>query len=1113
MHHRPNGTPAPTTEILADERSSPVIWNLATLLVPLVIQVQESLRSSPFDQVHELELTADDVTTLEGSKVLRVFVPYLSDFDGTLHLWLEAQNDLSIRVEDLARALSFRETGPVESLAAYLRVQVEVGSELDIQILSRDTNDRVHARLHLVAAPETEQTIDAERRIGSLLAASQIIRPTEAGERVRSLITFVRSTPGTEFSELVARGMQFLGVLAREVGDLKASQAACQAALSHRVRTLPPGHVEISLSRMALATTTSQNGDHLGASALNREAVAQLERTLAIDDARLLTARMNLALTLFELGHSLESSRLLEAVVRTREATLPAGHPELLTAQSNLAAVVGELGDLPRARKIRGSILNAQESVQPKGHPDRLRAMVSLALSMKNMGDYHGARILEESALAGYREVYPRDHPSLLMAQQNLAISLKAMGEHATSIELLVQVVETMQLSLPADHPSLLRSQMALATTLSEAGESEKAAEIEEAVYLSLKKILPDGHPDLCKAELNLATNKFKTGDPEALEYARRAVDGYERLYSADQPTLLLARQNMGTMLLEQGDPQEAQALALTLASGMEKRLLSSLSLAPREVREVVDSESHRLGLLYAVNAATSGKLGTVVFEVQETLRLVAGEAKRAIHASIDPEVCALLERSIAIQTQLSNLGPRSSDHNDPDMLVSKLGGLIRERDGLESQASQLLAAHGVLSSPARVSAIASRLDASTALVTYRRVEQLDFDSSGRAVKGRDHIVAQSVHASGTLRLIDLGSADEIEDLVTRWRRTLGAPLRHRGVSVVNRPSSTSSETGAGEGLRQFIFDPIAATLDDKIRRILVCADDVIFLVPLDALPIEDRRLGDRFEFVNEVSTARLMTEGSFASLGEGCITIGDVHYGVAQNLSPDRMDPDGQVAAFAPLAETGDEIRSIATLSERHLGQTPLALTGTAASQDALFQHARGKRYVHLATHGWFGPTLIHDAVPTTRVLETVIRMAPMLLCGLALAGANQGRDSVGGLPGILTAEELCSVDLSGCELAVLSACETNVGIRRAGQGIQSLQAALYSAGARSSITSLWSVDDDATRQLMELFYERLWRDQQPKAKALWEAKRTMRESGAPPSHWAGWVLTGDPD
>ena len=89
-------------------------------------------------------------------------------------------------------------------------------------------------------------------------------------------------------------------------------------------------------------------------------------------------------------------------------------------------------------------------------------------------------------------------------------------------------------------------------------------------------------------------------------------------------------------------------------------------------------------------------------------------------------------------------------------------------------------------------------------------------------------------------------------------------------------------------------------------------------------------------------------------------------------------------------------------------------------------------------------------------RADDTIRGFAPETLCGLAFAGANRGKDALGRVPGILTAEELAGLDLSECELAVLSACETNVGVRRAGQGIRSLQAALHAAGARLTVTDI---------------------------------------------------------
>jgi CHAT domain-containing protein len=227
--------------------------------------------------------------------------------------------------------------------------------------------------------------------------------------------------------------------------------------------------------------------------------------------------------------------------------------------------------------------------------------------------------------------------------------------------------------------------------------------------------------------------------------------------------------------------------------------------------------------------------------------------------------------------------------------------------------------------------------------------------------------------------------------------------------------------------------------------------------------------------------------------------------------------------AVFDTLPETLAETESIAEQFEQAFEAEPVVLMGDAATKAALWEHAPRARFLHLATHGWFAPEVFRSQLDELadsgrrglyeRAEETLRGFAPETLCGLALAGANRGRDAIGRVPGILTAEELSSLDLRGCELAVLSACETNVGIRRAGQGIQSLQGALHGAGVRTAVTSLWRVDDAATRRLMELFYTGLWSEGLGKAEALWRAKCALRAEDRPVRDWAAWVLTGDPD
>ena len=79
-------------------------------------------------------------------------------------------------------------------------------------------------------------------------------------------------------------------------------------------------------------------------------------------------------------------------------------------------------------------------------------------------------------------------------------------------------------------------------------------------------------------------------------------------------------------------------------------------------------------------------------------------------------------------------------------------------------------------------------------------------------------------------------------------------------------------------------------------------------------------------------------------------------------------------------------------------------------------------------------------------------------------------------------------------------------------GEGVRSLARSFMLAGARSTVSSLWKVDDLATKEIMVKFYEKL-ADGLGKADALTEAKRWYRKEhpDAPPSKWAAFILIGD--
>jgi CHAT domain-containing protein len=107
----------------------------------------------------------------------------------------------------------------------------------------------------------------------------------------------------------------------------------------------------------------------------------------------------------------------------------------------------------------------------------------------------------------------------------------------------------------------------------------------------------------------------------------------------------------------------------------------------------------------------------------------------------------------------------------------------------------------------------------------------------------------------------------------------------------------------------------------------------------------------------------------------------------------------------------------------------------------------------------------------------------------------------------------EVPQLELAHVDLVTLSACDTEGGRIVRGEGIQSFSRAFLSAGAHSTVTTLWRVADAPTAEFMRLFYEHLARGER-KAQALRAAKLEFLHSGtdlALPKYWAAFVLNGD--
>jgi len=179
--------------------------------------------------------------------------------------------------------------------------------------------------------------------------------------------------------------------------------------------------------------------------------------------------------------------------------------------------------------------------------------------------------------------------------------------------------------------------------------------------------------------------------------------------------------------------------------------------------------------------------------------------------------------------------------------------------------------------------------------------------------------------------------------------------------------------------------------------------------------------------------------------------------------------------------------------------------------------------KILHIASHSFYLENQPKDdksskslflSSATSKPLQRFLKSEnPLLRSGIVMAGANQP-DTNQLDDGYLTALEVAKIDLSATEMVVISGCNSGQGDINIGEGIYGLKRAIAVAGARSSLLSLWKVDDKATVAFMENFYIRL-KNGAGRADALAATQKEFREhinqDWRHPYVWAAFQLSGD--
>jgi CHAT domain-containing protein len=367
------------------------------------------------------------------------------------------------------------------------------------------------------------------------------------------------------------------------------------------------------------------------------------------------------------------------------------------------------------------------------------------------------------------------------------------------------------------------------------------------------------------------------------------------------------------------------------------------------------------------------------------------------------------------------------------------------------------------------LSEVRAALAPNSALLELRAYRATDF----KAGELRDwRWAGVLIPAEGDIEMRDLGAATET------------------AAQVQAILANGASAKAANEALSTQLLLPFAASTA-KLRRLYIAPDAVLSLLPFGLL--QDTAGGRLMESVDvrTLQTGRDLLRLSDEHPAKGMIAVGGIDFDtieaepksskvgapVSETHLADAINSDTVATTYAwPLTQTrlrtADTFRNgFAALASSKLeveaigsqyriwrrDETVLIAEGTKPTKDWLLARSP-PRVLHLATHGFYRE-------------QRESADQPLLLAGLALAGANQGLKRQDG-SGILYALEAQDLNLEGTELVVLSACDTALGQIDYGEGVSGLVRALRTAGARNVLVTLRAVGDESATLFMERFY-----------------------------------------
>lgn len=789
---------------------------------------------------------------------------------------------------------------------------------------------------------------------------------------------------------------------------------------------------------------------------------------------------------------------------------------EFAMVLKNLADVNTALGDFKSAEAQFLQTIDIQQRAFGDAHPQLAETMNNLGLLYLHIGDHAHAEPLFKKSKNIWEKT---DHPNYPTSLNNLGLLYETIGNSTQAEKYYKKALALEQSGNGVDSESTVATLSNLGTLYLKKGDIKTAKSFLNNA-LRIDRATSKNHPNLAFTLGSMTILMEIEGNlSEAESFARQEKE--------------IIKKHQGEYHLSHG----VCLLKLARFACMSKRIKEGLKLIQKGLTifdRYIDhifsfaSESQRLSFLSLIKSTIDLYLSIVLTFFPDSPALIQSAAELVLRRKAISLEATAAQRKIVLEGNYPEL------KNQLDILDSlkcqiaqkSLAGhgeegfkehqniLIewnKRKDEIESYLARNIPEIRIEREQEKLTlkSIKKYIPKKGVLVEFICFRMCAFELKPQGSMAHEepaHYAACIIHAEKrkATSLIDLGPAESINSSIGDF------------LTKITREAWDIDYADVGNELRKIIFDPLLTSMGTS-KRILLATDGDITRVPFEVLTGKNGSLLiDEYHF-------------SYLSVGRDLIHFGEV----SGRKATDPLiiaDPDFNLGSgegqdntrFKRLPGTKDEGFLISKMIGGQFWNGADALEGK-------LKNIISPRILHIATHGFFleNKKRLSEshlslkegvAVPDRRFRYTLaneIFESPMLCSGLVLAGVNTWLSKKTPPPeaedGILTAEDVTSLNLLDTDLVVLSACETGLGDIQPGEGVFGLRRAFVIAGSKTLVMSLWKVPDQQTKELMVKFYQKILAGR-ARSEALRESQLELKKKFPHPLYWGAFICQGDP-